>query len=173
MLVPCYNEEAAVGNVVRAFARELPYAQIYVYDNNSTDRTADVARAAGAQIGREQLKGKGHVIRRMFADIDADAYVLVDGDDTYDASSAQPMVDLLFESGLDMVTGTRITEIRAAYRTGHRSEMFFYRHRDAYLREPNLRYAVRLSGVQPTVRQELPCAECRLRDRDRVHHPRA
>ena len=120
VLIPCHNEEAAVGNVVRAFSREMPSAKIYVYDNNSTDRTVEVARSAGARIGREQLKGKGHVIRRMFADIDADAYVLVDGDDTYDASSAQPMVDLLFDSGLDMVTGTRTTEIRAAYRKGHR-----------------------------------------------------
>ncbi len=121
VLVPCHNEEAAVGNVVRAFARELPSAEIYVYDNNSTDRTVEVAHAAGARVGREQLKGKGHVIRRMFADIEADAYVLVDGDDTYDAASAQPMVDLLLGSDLDMVTGTRVTEIRAAYRTGHRA----------------------------------------------------
>ncbi len=121
VLVPCHNEEAAVGNVVRAFARELPSAEIFVYDNNSTDRTVQVAHAAGARVGREQLKGKGHVIRRMFADIEADAYVLVDGDDTYDAASAQPMVDLLLGSDLDMVTGTRVTEIRAAYRTGHRA----------------------------------------------------
>ncbi len=121
VLIPCHNEEAAIENVVRGFARELPLSQIYVYDNNSTDRTVEVARAAGARIGREQLKGKGNVIRRMFADIDADAYVLVDGDDTYDAASAQPMIDLLLGSGLDMVTGTRVTEIRAAYRTGHRT----------------------------------------------------
>ncbi len=121
VLIPCHNEEAAIENVVRGFARELPSSQIYVYDNNSTDRTVQVADAAGARIGREQLKGKGNVIRRMFADIDADAYVLVDGDDTYDAASAQPMIDLLLGSDLDMVTGTRITEIRAAYRTGHRA----------------------------------------------------
>ena len=120
VLVPCFNEEASIGSVVGAFARELPTAQIYVYDNNSTDRTIEVARAAGARVGREPLQGKGNVVRRMFADIDADIYVLVDGDNTYDASSARPMIDLLLDRGLDMVTGTRITSIQAAYRPGHR-----------------------------------------------------
>ncbi|HLI75783.1 MAG TPA: glycosyltransferase family 2 protein [Acidobacteriaceae bacterium] len=120
VLVPCHNEEAAIGQVVRDFTRHLPQAQIFVYDNNSSDRTVEVARAAGARIGRESLQGKGNVVRRMFADIEADAYVLVDGDNTYDAASAQAMIDRLFEAGLDMVTGTRVTEIRAAYRPGHR-----------------------------------------------------
>ncbi len=121
VLIPCHNEQAAIGKVVAAFARELPLADIFVYDNNSTDRTVEVARVAGARIGRETLQGKGNVVRRMFADIDADVYVLVDGDDTYQAASAPLMVDYLLENGLDMVTGTRVTEVRAAYRPGHRT----------------------------------------------------
>ena len=120
VLVPCYNEEAAVGAVVAAFGRELPGARVYVYDNNSTDRTVEVARAAGAIVGREPLQGKGNVIRRMFSDIEADAYVLVDGDNTYEAASAAPMIEMLLADGLDMVTGTRVTDIQAAYRRGHR-----------------------------------------------------
>ncbi len=120
VLVPCYNEEAAIGKVVQAFQRDLPEARIYVYDNNSTDRTVWEARAAGALVAREPLQGKGHVIRRMFSDIEADVYVLVDGDNTYEAASARPMVEMLVADGLDMVTGTRVTQIRAAYRLGHR-----------------------------------------------------
>ena len=120
VLIPCYNEEASIARVVQAFARALPSAQIYVYDNNSTDRTTAVAREAGALVGHEQIKGKGNVVRRMFADIEADVYVLVDGDDTYDAATAQRMIDLLLDRGLDMVTGTRVTHIQAAYRPGHR-----------------------------------------------------
>jgi glycosyltransferase involved in cell wall biosynthesis len=120
VLIPCHNEEAAIGKVIAAFARELPSAAIYVYDNNSTDRTIEVARAAGAFVSVERLQGKGNVVRRMFSDIEADAYVLVDGDDTYEAASAVPMLDLLFTEGIDMVTGTRVTNIAAAYRRGHR-----------------------------------------------------
>ena len=120
VLIPCYNEEAAIGRVVRAFSQALPAARVFVYDNNSTDRTIEAARAAGALVGHEPLQGKGNVVRRMFADIDADVYVLVDGDDTYDASSAHLMIDRLLERGLDMVTGTRVTSIQAAYRPGHR-----------------------------------------------------
>lgn len=120
VLIPCHNEEAAIGKVVAAFARELPSATIYVYDNNSTDRTIEVARAAGAFVSVERLQGKGNVVRRMFSDIEADAYVLVDGDDTYEAASAVPMLDMLFSEGIDMVTGTRVTNIAAAYRRGHR-----------------------------------------------------
>jgi glycosyltransferase involved in cell wall biosynthesis len=120
VLIPCHNEEAAIGRVVRGFAAELPEAQVYVYDNNSSDRTVEVARSAGARIGREPLQGKGNVVRRMFADIDADVYVLVDGDDTYEPASALQMIDLLLTQGLDMVTGTRVTQIQAAYRPGHR-----------------------------------------------------
>jgi glycosyltransferase involved in cell wall biosynthesis len=120
VLIPCHNEEAAIGKVVASFRRELPSAAIYVYDNNSTDRTIEVARAAGAFVSVEELQGKGNVVRRMFSDIEADAYVLVDGDDTYEAASAVPMLDMLFSEGIDMVTGTRVTNIAAAYRRGHR-----------------------------------------------------
>ncbi|WP_051341495.1 glycosyltransferase family 2 protein [Azospirillum halopraeferens] len=120
VLVPCYNEEAAIGQVVRDFRAALPDATVYVYDNNSADRTAEVARAAGAVVRHEPLQGKGNVMRRMFADIEADVYVLVDGDDTYHAASAPMMVQRLWEDQLDMVNGARVTDIVAAYRPGHR-----------------------------------------------------
>lgn len=120
VLIPCYNEEVAIPKVVADFRAALPGATIYVYDNNSKDGTAAAARAAGAVVRTEPLQGKGNVIRRMFADIEADAYVMVDGDDTYDASSAPAMVRLLAENRLDMVNGARVTEIEAAYRRGHR-----------------------------------------------------
>src|SRR5260370_11390343 len=95
VLVPCFNEEAAVVTVVADFRKALPSAEIFVYDNNSSDRTIAVARGAGAQVRSERRQGKGHVVRRMFADIDADVYVLVDGDATYDAASAPRMIDAL------------------------------------------------------------------------------
>lgn len=120
VLVPCYNEEVTIASVIADFQGVLPGATIYVYDNNSRDRTTEVARAAGAVVGRETLQGKGNVIRRMFADIEADVYVLVDGDATYHAPSATEMIALLLAERLDMVNGTRITEIEAAYRPGHR-----------------------------------------------------
>jgi glycosyltransferase involved in cell wall biosynthesis len=121
VLVPCFNEEAAVASVVSAFRKALPTAQIYVYDNNSRDRTAEVARAAGAEVRGERRQGKGHVVRRMFADIDADVYVLVDGDATYDAPSAPGMVERLVDDHLDMVVGLRVDQEQAAYRRGHRT----------------------------------------------------
>ncbi len=120
VLIPCYNEAVAIPAVVAGFRAALPGAMILVYDNNSQDGTAEAARAAGAVVRREPLQGKGQVIRRMFADVDADAYVLVDGDATYDAGSAPAMVRLLLDERLDMVNGARITEIEAAYRRGHR-----------------------------------------------------
>ena len=120
VLIPCYNEEIAVPAVVRAFRAALPDAAVYVYDNNSRDGTVAAARTAGAVVRTETLQGKGHVIRRMFADIEADAYVLVDGDDTYDASAAPRMVQMLLDGGLDMVNGARVTQIQDAYRPGHR-----------------------------------------------------
>lgn len=120
VLVPCYNEEVAIGRVVGAFREALPEATIYVYDNNSRDRTREVAAAAGAVVRTEMLQGKGHVVRRMFADIEADVYLLVDGDDTYDATVARAMVRALLEQRLDMVTGVRVTDATAAYRPGHR-----------------------------------------------------
>jgi glycosyltransferase involved in cell wall biosynthesis len=122
VLVPCYNEEVAIPRVIAGFRAALPQATIHVYDNNSRDRTAEVARAAGAVVRTEPLQGKGNVVRRMFADIEADLYVLVDGDDTYDAGSAPAMVQLALDQRLDMVTGVRKTpeEIAAAaYRPGH------------------------------------------------------
>jgi glycosyltransferase involved in cell wall biosynthesis len=121
VLVPCYNEEAAVAAVVKDFRQALPAAQIYVYDNNSKDRTADVAREAGAEVRSERRQGKGHVVRRMFADIDADVYVLVDGDATYDAPSAPRMIEKLLAEHLDMVVGLRVDQEQAAYRRGHRT----------------------------------------------------
>ena len=120
VLVPCYNEEAAIARVVGDFRACLPAAEIYVYDNNSTDRTAEVARAAGAVVRSERRQGKGHVVRRMFGDIDADIYVLVDGDATYDAPSVHAMITRLVDSGLDMVVGARVDQEQAAYRPGHR-----------------------------------------------------
>ena len=120
VLVPCYNEEAAVQAVIRGFRAALPAATIYVYDNNSSDGTAAAARAAGALVRIERLQGKGNVIRRMFADIEADAYVLVDGDATYDAASAPAMVELLLRDRLDMVNGARVSDAEGAYRPGHR-----------------------------------------------------
>src|ERR1700744_990202 len=121
VLVPCFNEEAAVAAVVGGFRKALPSADIFVYDNNSTDRTAIVAREAGAQVRSERRQGKGHVVRRMFADVDADIYVLVDGDATYDAASAPHMIETLLSDHLDMVVGFRVDQAEAAYRPGHRT----------------------------------------------------
>lgn len=121
VLVPCYNEEAAVATVVADFRKALPDAAIFVYDNNSKDRTVEVARAAGAVVRSERRQGKGHVVRRMFADIDADIYVLVDGDATYDAPSAPKMIETLVNDHLDMVVGFRVDQSVAAYRPGHRT----------------------------------------------------
>jgi hypothetical protein len=120
VLIPCHNEEGAITKVVTDFRYVLPDATIYVYDNNSSDRTVAVARHAGAVVRREALQGKGNVVRRMFADVDADVYVLVDGDDTYDASTAPAMVRQLLDDQLDMVTGVRVSHAVTAYRRGHR-----------------------------------------------------
>jgi Glycosyl transferase family 2 len=120
VLIPCHNEAVAIAKVVTDFRTCLPDATIYVYDNNSQDGTVAVAAGAGAVVRRERLQGKGHVVRRMFADIEADAYILVDGDDTYEATAASRMVDMLFGERLDMVSGARTTQIDAAYRRGHR-----------------------------------------------------
>jgi glycosyltransferase involved in cell wall biosynthesis len=119
VLIPCFNEEVAIGRVVADMRRALPGATIYVYDNNSRDGTVKVAAAAGAVVRSEPRQGKGNVVRRMFADIDADAYVLVDGDATYDAASAPAMVSLLLEERLDMVVGCRVHTAAEAYRPGH------------------------------------------------------
>jgi len=121
VLVPCYNEERAIAQVVADFRAALSGAAIYVYDNNSTDGTVAAAQRAGATVRREIHQGKGHVVRRMFNDIEADVYVLVDGDATYDAPSAPKLVAKLLDDRLDMVVGSRIDRETAAYRPGHRT----------------------------------------------------
>lgn len=120
VLLPCYNEEAAIVQTVAGFRDALPEATIYVYDNNSSDRTVDVARAAGAIVRTERMQGKGNVVRRMFADIEADIYVMADGDATYEAAAAPALVARLIDEQLDMVVGARKSEIEEAYRRGHR-----------------------------------------------------
>jgi glycosyltransferase involved in cell wall biosynthesis len=119
VLLPCFNEEAAIGATVRGFRAALPSATVYVYDNNSQDRTREVAAKAGAVVRSERQQGKGNVVRRMFADVDADIYVMADGDLTYDPKSAPAMVDMLLAEQLDMVVGTRRHEEKDAYRGGH------------------------------------------------------
>jgi glycosyltransferase involved in cell wall biosynthesis len=119
VLLPCYNEDAAIAQTVAGFRAALPTATIYVYDNNSKDRTIEVARAAGAVVRSERMQGKGNVVRRMFADVDADIYVMADGDATYDAEAAPQLVQRLIGEQLDMVVGSRLTQQDAAYRRGH------------------------------------------------------
>jgi glycosyltransferase involved in cell wall biosynthesis len=121
VLIPCYNEAASVAKVVKDFRQALPHAAIFVFDNNSTDNTVAAARNAGAEVFEERHQGKGFVVRRMFTDIDADIYVVVDGDATYDAPSAPAMIERLLEDRLDMVVGSRIEREQAAYRAGHRT----------------------------------------------------
>ncbi|WP_421989048.1 glycosyltransferase family 2 protein [Roseococcus sp.] len=120
VLVPCYNEAAAVAQVVRDFRAALPDSEIYVFDNNSTDGTAEIAQAAGALVRREGRKGKGNVVRRMFADVEADLYIMVDGDATYDASAAPRLIAAALEGGYDMVNVARVETAQKAYRPGHR-----------------------------------------------------
>jgi glycosyltransferase involved in cell wall biosynthesis len=120
VLLPCYNEEAAIAQTVRDFKAALPNAVIYVYDNNSKDNTQEVARAAGAIVRTERMQGKGHVVRRMFADIDADIYIMADGDATYEAAAAPELIARMVDENLDMVVGARKSEVDAAYRRGHR-----------------------------------------------------
>ncbi len=120
VLLPCYNEQAAIGQTVAGFRAALPGADVYVYDNNSSDDTRAVAAAAGAIVRGERMQGKGHVVRRMFADIDADIYVMADGDATYDASAAPALVERLVSEQLDMVVGARKSAVEEAYRRGHR-----------------------------------------------------
>ncbi len=119
VLLPCYNEEAAITLTIEGFRAALPSATIYVYDNNSRDRTVELARAAGAEVRTERMQGKGNVVRRMFADVDADVYIMADGDLTYDPAAAPAMVDMLVAERLDMVVGTRQHEVKDAYRGGH------------------------------------------------------
>jgi glycosyltransferase involved in cell wall biosynthesis len=120
VLIPCFNEALTVGTTVADFREALPSATVYVYDNNSTDRTIEVAQAAGAVVRREPRQGKGQVVRRMFADVNADIYVLVDGDATYEAQAATRMVCRAVEENLDFVNGARVSQSMEAYRTGHK-----------------------------------------------------
>lgn len=120
VLIPCLNEAAGITTVVQGFRDALPDATVYVYDNASTDDTGAVAQRAGAQVRREPMRGKGNVVRRMFADVEADVYVMADGDGTYDAASAPKMVAMLCEQHLDMICGKRVDTEQEAYRHGHR-----------------------------------------------------
>lgn len=120
ILIPCYNEESGIGDVVLSLRQHLPKADIYVYDNNSMDNTAEKARVAGAIVRFEPRQGKGNVVRRMFADIDADLYLMIDGDGTYDAEAAPHLVDILLKENLDMVVGIRKEESCTAHRSGHK-----------------------------------------------------
>ncbi len=119
VLLPCHNEEAAITQTIAGFRAALPEAAIYVFDNNSTDATIECTVRAGAIVRREGMQGKGHVVRRMFADIDADIYVMADGDATYDAAAAPALIARLIEDNLDMVVGSRQHQAEAAYRRGH------------------------------------------------------
>ena len=121
VLVPCYNEAVSIARVVTDFRAALPEAIVFVYDNNSSDGTAEAARAAGAEVFEEKRQGKGFVVRRMFNDVEADIYVLVDGDATYDAPSVRTMIARLLADRLDMVVANRVDQMKAAYRAGHRT----------------------------------------------------
>jgi glycosyltransferase involved in cell wall biosynthesis len=120
VLIPCYNEETTIASVVGDFYASLPDCSVYVYDNNSTDDTAAVAATAGAVVRREPMQGKGNVVRRMLADVEADVFVVVDGDATYDAAACPAMIEKLLSEGLDLVNGVRVATARAAFRRGHR-----------------------------------------------------
>ena len=120
VILPCYNEAAAISQTIAAFRASLPDARIYVYDNNSSDATCAIAAEAGAIVRSEKMQGKGNVVRRMFADVEADIYIMADGDATYDAAAAPALVKQLIDENLDMVVGARKSEVDAAYRRGHR-----------------------------------------------------
>lgn len=139
VMVPCLDEEATVAAVVRGFREALPEAVIHVFDNGSTDGTARFAEAAGAQVHRVDKRGKGNVVRRMFADVEADVYVLVDGDATYDAASAPALVERLVRGNLDMVVGARLSQDTAAYRAGHRLGNRLFSRAIAWLFGPGFR----------------------------------
>ncbi|MDG4488399.1 glycosyltransferase [Xanthomonas vesicatoria] len=169
VLVPCHNEAATVADVVGDFAAALPGAAIHVLDNNSSDATASNAAAAGAQVCRVALQGKGNVVRRGFADVEADIYVLVDGDATYDAAAAPALVRKLIDERLDMVVGARRDQQQAAYRPGHRlGNVLLTRCAGGAVRAQFRRHAVRLPGVFAALRQ-IVCGTCAwLRDRNRA-----
>ena len=172
VLVPCYNEEAAIANVVRDFRTALPGATVYVYDNNSKDQTIARAREAGAVVRSETRQGKGNVVRRMFADIEADVYVLVDGDDTYDAAAAPALVHKLVDEGYDIVSGKRVATGEAAYRPGHvLGNRLLTGLTGADVRCEAGRSSDRLSRDVAALREILSLHGRRLRHRDRTHRP--
>ena len=159
VLLPCYNEEAAIAETVAGFRAALPAATIYVYDNNSRDRTVEIARAAGAIVRTERQQGKGHVVRRMFADVDADIYVMADGDLTYDPKAAPEMVAMLLDEQLDMVVGTRQHEVgRRLSRRPCPRQPAVHRAAGAPVRPQLHRHLLRLPGLLAALRQELPGA---------------
>ncbi len=170
ILIPCYNEEVAIKDTVAGFRAELPDAEIYVYDNNSKDRTMAVARAAGAIVRRETLQGKGNVVRRMFSDVEADVYVMTDGDATYDPKAARAMIDLLLDENLDMVVGRRVQTETEAYRAGH---VLGNKMLTTFLAQLfGQRFTDILSGYRTFSRRfvkSFPGTLCGLRDRDRAH----
>ena len=130
ILIPCYNEAIAISDVVNQFKKILPTSAIYVYDNNSTDNTADIAKSVCALVREEKNKGKGNVVRRMFADIEADIYLLIDGDNTYDINQAPDLINALITEQCDMVVGNRVEVIQdnkyKIYRPGHRLGNAFF-----------------------------------------------
>ncbi|MBE6455905.1 MAG: glycosyltransferase [Alphaproteobacteria bacterium] len=121
VLIPCYNEELTIGTVIQDFQKYVPNGKIYVYDNNSTDETKRIAAEHGAIVRSECLQGKGNVVRRMFSDVDADVYVMIDGDATYDVKSVPELIRILLSENLDMVVGARKETEQSCYRSGHRS----------------------------------------------------
>jgi len=133
VILPCYNEEPCIAGVVTAFQQSLPDAEIYVYDNNSKDKTAQVAKGAGAIVRTETYQGKGNVVRRMFADVEADIYVMADGDGTYDADAAPELIRKLVEDNLDMVVACREETKSEAYRHGHKVGNYFFTSAVKYL----------------------------------------
>ena len=174
VLLPCYNEALTIGTVVAKFRAALPTADIYVYDNNSSDATTEIARQAGAVVRRELRQGKGNVVRRMFADIDADVYILADGDDTYDASVAGDLVTLLIEEKLDFVNAARVSEQRPSLSAGTPAgECPFQLPRKDFLRSAIYRHAIRVQGSLATVRQILSGDGGRVRDGNRTGCTRA
>ena len=120
ILVPCYNEALTIAGLVADFRRSLPHATVYVFDNNSSDDTVAQAHAAGAVVRQVSQQGKGNVVRRMFADVEADLYIMVDGDNTYDAAAAPALAERLLRDGLDMLVASRVSHEQEAYRFGHR-----------------------------------------------------
>ena len=169
VLLPCFNEEVTIGKVVRDFKAALPDATVYVYDNNSTDRTAEIAAAEGAIVRREPRQGKGNVIRTMFEDIDADVYVMADGDDTYPADAAPAMVSKVLD-GYDMVIGDRLS---STYFQENKRPPAGPRFHQRPVQCARHRYHDRIPRVQLHLRQDLSRTLARLRGRDRDDNPLA